>query len=145
MLKKIVSWISVMSVMVLIFCLSAEPAVESSERSRMFLIFPFLSQYTVRKSAHFFIYMILAYLVYRLLTQYKTDITYLSIGKNIYYMTTLIVFLYAITDEIHQYFVPGRACRATDVLIDVLGGVTGLVFSNIISYLYKKCRWKIKF
>ena len=145
MLKKIVLWISVISVMVLIFCLSSEPAVESSERSRMFVIFPFLSQYTVRKSAHFFIYMVLTFLVYRLLMQYKNDINFLSMGKNIYYMTILTVFLYAVSDEIHQYFIPGRACRATDVLIDVLGGVTGLVFSNIIVCLYKKCRLRIKF
>ncbi len=145
MLNKIVLWVSVISVMVLIFCLSSEPALESSERSRMFVIFPFLSQYTVRKSAHFFIYMVLAFLVYRLLTQYKNDVNYLSMSKNIYYMTTLIVFLYAVTDEIHQYFVPGRACRVTDVLIDVLGGATGIASSNIIACLYKKCHLKIKF
>ncbi|MBQ2251230.1 MAG: VanZ family protein, partial [Lachnospiraceae bacterium] len=29
--------------------------------------------------------------------------------------------LYAATDEIHQLFVPGRAGRVTDVLIDCIG------------------------
>ena len=29
--------------------------------------------------------------------------------------------LYAVTDEIHQYFVPGRACRLLDVTVDTCG------------------------
>ena len=34
--------------------------------------------------------------------------------------------LYAITDEIHQIFVEGRACQARDVLIDACGVLTGV-------------------
>jgi len=34
---------------------------------------------------------------------------------------------YAITDEIHQAFVPGRQAQATDVLIDTLGAAIGLL------------------
>lgn len=37
--------------------------------------------------------------------------------------------LYACTDELHQYFVPGRACRIFDVLVDSSGALCGtLVF-----------------
>jgi VanZ family protein len=39
---------------------------------------------------------------------------------------TLIAILYAVTDEIHQHFVPGRDGRATDVLIDAAGVVVGV-------------------
>ena len=40
-------------------------------------------------------------------------------------------FLYACTDELHQYFVPGRACRFKDVMIDTAGAFTGIVCSMI--------------
>ena len=38
-----------------------------------------------------------------------------------------IVFLYAVSDEIHQLFVPGRAAAVGDVLIDTAGGLTGIL------------------
>jgi len=34
--------------------------------------------------------------------------------------------LYAVTDEIHQSFVPGRSCELRDVLIDSVGVLTGV-------------------
>ena len=41
----------------------------------------------------------------------------------------LIAFLfcvaYSISDEIHQHFIPGRACRVTDILIDTTGIAVG--------------------
>ncbi len=36
-------------------------------------------------------------------------------------------FLYAVTDEIHQLFVPRRAGRVLDVCIDSLGSLIGVV------------------
>ena len=38
----------------------------------------------------------------------------------------LIGFLYAVRDEIHQQFVPGRAMQARDVLIDTAGVLLGI-------------------
>lgn len=39
--------------------------------------------------------------------------------------------LYAVLDEIHQYFVPGRACQLGDMVIDICGVAAGvlMVFS----------------
>lgn len=54
--------------------------------------------------------------------------------KKIMFFTILICFLYAVCDEIHQYFVPGRACRVFDVLVDTAGSA----FFLIISFLYSK-------
>ena len=42
-------------------------------------------------------------------------------NRKMFLITILICFLYALSDEIHQSFVPGRACRALDVLIDTSG------------------------
>ena len=37
-----------------------------------------------------------------------------------------IVFIYAVTDELHQYLVPGRYMSAGDVGIDSLGALLGI-------------------
>ena len=41
------------------------------------------------------------------------------------FKTILFCILYAVTDEIHQYFVPGRSCRLFDVGVDSLGILFG--------------------
>ena len=51
-------------------------------------------------------------------------------------------FLYACSDEIHQYFVPGRACMFRDILLDTAGGTVGILITMllwaIISLITKK-------
>ncbi len=42
-------------------------------------------------------------------------------GKRLLTAALLLTFCYACTDEFHQLFVPGRAGRFTDVLIDCTG------------------------
>ncbi|MCI9560115.1 MAG: VanZ family protein [Lachnospiraceae bacterium] len=46
--------------------------------------------------------------------------------------------LYAISDEIHQYFVPGRACQVRDMLIDSAGVLVG-----VFSYFVCAKLWKV--
>jgi VanZ family protein len=41
--------------------------------------------------------------------------------------------LYAVSDEIHQYFIPGREMRAFDVFIDSLGVIAGLGLSLVFN------------
>lgn len=48
-----------------------------------------------------------------------------------------IAALYAATDEIHQYFVPGRACMFTDVCIDSFGALLGVLFATVIMTLFE--------
>jgi VanZ family protein len=38
-----------------------------------------------------------------------------------------VAFVYGLSDEFHQSFVPGRSVEALDVLADVTGGLTGAV------------------
>jgi VanZ family protein len=42
--------------------------------------------------------------------------------------TVLLCGLYAVTDEVHQSFVPGRTPSATDVLIDMTGASLGVAW-----------------
>jgi VanZ family protein len=41
------------------------------------------------------------------------------------WLVALAVMLYGISDEFHQYFVPGRSVDVYDVLADALGGLLG--------------------
>lgn len=79
----------------------------------------------VRKCAHFSIYTSLGFCVSTAVGKHKL----LSWGSL---LTLGVCFLYACSDELHQYFVPGRACMFTDVLIDTSGGLTGMLCSMIV-------------
>jgi len=41
------------------------------------------------------------------------------------WLVALAVMLYGVSDEFHQYFVPGRSVDVYDVLADALGGLLG--------------------
>ena len=73
----------------------------------------------VRKAAHFLEYLVLSILLYRALRA----------GQHTRLGAAAIAFvvsgLYAVTDELHQLFVPGRTAAAADCLIDVSGAAAG--------------------
>lgn len=46
--------------------------------------------------------------------------------------------LYALTDEWHQSFSPGRVCDPTDVFIDTAGAIFGVVLCNKIIQIWRK-------
>lgn len=81
----------------------------------------------LRKTAHVVEYAVLGMLAYIAFLQHKKK-------KIILSATTLCAF-YAITDEIHQLFVKGRACRWYDVLIDTGGSLIGI---GILIWILKK-------
>ncbi len=101
----------------------------------------------IRSAAHFAIYMILGLLIANAFffqcIYYNTDEMrrYYNAKdvkdngnenrKNRYIWVLLISFIiclmYAISDEIHQIFVPGRGAQISDVLLDSLGAGTGII------------------
>ena len=88
-----------------------------------------LATLIVRKTAHFTEYLILYFITVNFL-KYNFQTQYFKV------YSLLFVFLYACSDEIHQYFVPGRAMAFRDVLIDTLGGLAGY----LIYKFYLKCK-----
>ncbi|HDQ22822.1 MAG TPA: VanZ family protein [Candidatus Uhrbacteria bacterium] len=77
--------------------------------------------FIIRKLAHMFEFGVLAFLIYRLLSQIEK--------KNFYWNLTwafIFTVMYAISDEYHQYIVPGRHGVWTDVLIDSLGAAIAI-------------------
>lgn len=89
-------------------------------------------EFVIRKMAHMFIYFTLSILIILFLFTYNTSI------KMKIFLTLCISFLYACSDEIHQYFVGGRSASFKDVLIDTSGAGIGVLFIIIIYYIIKK-------
>ena len=51
------------------------------------------------------------------------------------------VFLYACSDEFHQYFIPGRVMAFKDVMIDTTGGIIGFIIASLIEkYKIRKAK-----
>jgi VanZ family protein len=80
----------------------------------------------VRKGAHVAEYAVLAALCWRALRKpRKLDPRSWS-WRDAGWAVSLVA-LYALTDEIHQSFVPSRYGSWRDVLVDTMGGVLGLL------------------
>lgn len=86
----------------------------------------------VRKIAHFSIYAFLGFWLRFLVRQYTQKYTVL--------LSAVFSALYAITDEIHQLFVPGRSGQLKDVLIDTSGAIVGAAIAFILGFICKKLK-----
>ncbi|MFA5107446.1 MAG: VanZ family protein [Patescibacteria group bacterium] len=82
--------------------------------------------YFFRKIWHMIEYAVLAVLFVRLgIERNQAD-------RTVYIISVLGAFFYAVTDEWHQTFVTGRVGTPTDVGIDSLGAIAGVVlFASI--------------
>ena len=129
---------------VVIYCFSAADASNSSKTSSGFtrflcsLMVPGFNEmsnaeknavirqfsHLVRKTAHFTEYLIFGFLLYTFVyfTKKRRRVRFGLI------LAWLVGTLYAVSDEIHQSFVPGRAMLLMDVLIDSIGTLTGVAF-----------------
>lgn len=81
----------------------------------------------VRKTAHFCIYAMLGIFTMNFMCTYEK----ISIPKRII-ISLLFCAIYAITDEFHQYFIPGRSAEIKDVLIDSSGAFVGILVTTVI-------------
>lgn len=55
-------------------------------------------------------------------------------------LLTAGLILFAVLDEFHQKFIPGRSFN----LRDILSNVTGILFTLVFTlYIFRKIRWKI--
>ena len=135
---KIISLVFLVCWMIVVFIFSSEVGNESSVTSGNTIraIFTFFCndiEYTkleqiidifqplVRKIAHLTLYTIGGFFIYNFLYRFK-----LNKNKKIT-LSFLIGAIYAITDEIHQFFVPGRSSSMLDVFIDSVGIIIGII------------------
>lgn len=149
----IISWTAVLLWMLLVFSLSAQPAVQSSGFSRNVTkviveivgkiipldiesstITDLVTKYenTVRKFAHGGVYFVLGILVMNAVLRSSVR------GFNALAFTFAICVLYAVSDEVHQLFVLGRSGQIKDILIDSTGAVIGIALYEMTSRIKKK-------
>ncbi len=150
--KRYLLWLVVLAIMVFIFVHSAQNGDESSKTSGSFIktlltvFVPDFSslaldvqaelitgmQFIVRKGAHFSIYLLLGFFSFLAMNTYNLLLRTKSVSA------LSISLIYAISDEIHQLFVPGRAGQLRDVVIDFSGAFCGVVFAGLLVYLFSK-------
>lgn len=85
----------------------------------------------IRKLAHFSIYASVGIWTMSLMSTFKTKESLMIT------ISTIAGFIYACTDEFHQYFVNGRMASFMDVIIDTLGATFGVILVMLIIKIYK--------
>ena len=139
---KTINVILILIWMITIFGFSNEGGTKSSDTSRKVTVAvvqtisdkpveenePLIEQLdkVIRKMAHYSIYTIGGILIINY--AYTTD---KNLKKKILY-TIAFGACYAVTDELHQFFVSVRSARIFDVGIDTLGLITGIAIYLVI-------------
>nr|WP_199798538.1 VanZ family protein [Clostridium tetani] len=143
--KKVFKYILVIVWMVIIFKFSSDPGEISDGKSGLIVevinslginmssVLGECANFIIRKTAHMGEYFILTLL---LIVSLKEDF---NLEKNCW-ISILITFLYACSDEIHQRFVPGRCGQFSDVLIDLFGGILAIFIVKVVNN-FKKQKW----
>lgn len=153
MLYHVAAAVALLGWMMVIFSFSAQPAVESSQVSGGFSYRLVRAvnetfrlnlnekeikadaariEYPVRKAAHMTEYAIMGLLCFAFYTTWNFR------GKKCYIASFLTAVCYAGTDEFHQIFVPGRSGRVSDVCVDAIGVLIGLLFLMLLIKIVRK-------
>ena len=78
-------------------------------------------QQLIRKSAHLIIYFALGFLSCNMFYSFKIRMIKSGI------LGLILSVGYAVSDEIHQHFIPGRACALSDMVLDSAAAAVGVV------------------
>ena len=113
----VIFWLFTISYMGLIFYLSSKS-----------LALPKMLSDT-DKIIHAIVYFILAVLLY--FSFFKS-----GLRKYLLLITVIFTVIYGISDELHQYFVPGRIASIGDVIADSFGAILGSFLAARLS----RCR-----
>lgn len=152
MKRKNLTWLPALIIMIIIFLFSARPAGNSNESSKTIanIVLNLMENvhddplphkdrdreldrinHIVRKMAHFIEYAVLASAIefHYLIRKRK--------GAQLILLSISLTVLYAVSDELHQLFVPGRSGELKDVMIDFAGAVTGTLLFYFLIRLYR--------
>jgi VanZ family protein len=83
--------------------------------------------FILRKLGHFTEYAILAYLARRAFI----SSSYSFLREHWFRSALVLIIAYALLDEFHQSFVPSRTASIYDSAVDVVGGITILLFMKL--------------
>ncbi|MCS7231410.1 MAG: VanZ family protein [Elusimicrobiota bacterium] len=116
-MKKILSWVYVVVWCSVIFFFSSIPDLKIKELGFLDLI--------LRKIAH-----ILEYAILGILFKNAFFVSFNIKEFNSDFFSFILSFIYAVSDEIHQKFVPGRHFALSDIGIDGIGIILGIILWN---------------
>ena len=150
-MKKRMALLATLGVMAVIFFFSSQPAevsgalsysVEQSIRGTgaEYFIPEWFSPNSfanVGKWAHVYIFLALGVCMTGTVQGYRPAWN----GRKQGLVSGIVCILYAVSDEVHQYFVPGRAMLAEDVLVDAIGVCLGVLGVFLVRFLWH-CRKK---
>ncbi len=107
-MRRVRSFIIFLSYSIFIFILSSIPGKDiPSQASNYSLIF------------HFILYFFYGFVIYLFFRSHVNSI--------------LFGVIFALTDEIHQYFVPGRSCDPVDFLVDSIAIILSIFVTKRLS------------
>ena len=146
-LIRIFLWIMVFVTMATIFHFSHQPAKKSSKTSHTIAkkIVNTVSKNktqkekkklekkvndTLRTLAHFSLYFILGlFLMSAMIMSFghKKSFVYLFV------LSMILILMYALSDEYHQSFIPGRSAQLIDIVVDFSGGLLSSIIVLLIA------------
>ncbi|MCR5094996.1 MAG: VanZ family protein [Lachnospiraceae bacterium] len=151
--RRILAFVPAAALMVIIFLFSAQPAEESTEVSvyigekfyqaandlfgfgwsaEMIAGLTLQAQHVIRKIAHFLEYLLLAAMLFH---GFRVNLSAREGSDPRRLWAAAAAFagiLYAVSDEVHQLFVPGRSGMISDVIVDWGGVLTGTLLSVLV-------------
>jgi VanZ family protein len=149
-LIRIISLTLLLLTFVQIFNFSSQNGDESGSLSREVVrkaidIFPYTKNFSeetkteivekaqpiVRKLAHFSIYTLVGIFIMSFMSTYTIHLKYKFL------VSILVGLIYAISDEYHQSFTPGRTPSIIDVGIDTYGVILGIIIVMIVISVLK--------
>ncbi|OEH92157.1 VanZ family protein [Bacillus solimangrovi] len=86
-------------------------------------------EFFIRKFAHFSVFFMLCFLIFRAL-----NVTALKLGMKSL-IALLVTGIYAALDEYHQSFTENRTPLIEDVLLDCFGGIVGLIVAIMMYHI----------
>ena len=128
--------IAALALMCVIFILSSQPGSDSDRLSIRFALLLFFFRgpegartlnNLVREAAHMLEFAALAVPVYLFFSTFRLSRGWRGIAAF------AVCLLYAVSDEAHQIFVPGRAAELLDVLMDSCGAALSVTVMHLLS------------
>jgi VanZ family protein len=122
-----------------IFWLSSRTAAEATDALGPAVDIPLLAE-----AIHFGEYFVLSFLLYRLASaigRHGADAPNRPRPRDLANANAagLATFLYAVSDEVHQSFVPGRTFSVADLAVDLAGAVAGVAAAWALLYHRRAC------
>jgi VanZ family protein len=112
--------------MALIFILSAQPGLRVTEDASV--------DRPIRTIAHLGTFGLLGALLFRaFLTGRRRPARAAAYAA-------IVAVIYAVSDELHQAFVPDRTGRAQDVVVDAIGAAVGIVVASVVLVVERRRR-----